>query len=212
MPDMSAFAVVEAIEGTESPLIIFVTAHDQYALKAFEIHALDYLSKPLSKDRLHICVRRALKQIENQKRQRFEQRVLSILNKSRINERHSLDCLRRIKVRTGSKIELVKVSAIDWMESADQYTKLHTAEKSYLVHMGMWELEQKLNTGNFFRVHRCAVVNVKCVREVVIREHGDCFAILENGTKVRVSRYRKNHFLDLLENIMPPIEALNETP
>jgi two-component system LytT family response regulator len=203
MPDKNGFAVLEALSEPELPFIIFVTAHDRYALKAFEIHALDYLLKPFDEMRFARCFQRALKQIENHNRQEFAQKILSILKDSPLLERRPSNFPNRLSVKTGSRIEFVEVQSIEWIEAADQYVKIYSGGKGkyQLVRMTMSELERRLDPARFFRAHRSAFVNINRVRDLIIKDHGDCLAILENGTKVKVSRFRKNQLLEALGNI-----------
>ena len=171
MPEVDGFDVLERVGLNAVPAIVFVTAYDQYALRAFDVHALDYLVKPFDDRRFFTTLLRA----KEQARQRHEYAT-------------------RFVVRTREKVLFVKTEDIDWIEAADYYASLHTAGHSYLLRKSMTDLERELDPARFVRVHRSAIVNVERVKEMHPLFRGDSLLILNDGTKVRVSRARRAEF------------------
>jgi two-component system LytT family response regulator len=154
------------------PAIIFVTAYDQYALRAFEAGALDYLLKPFDNIRFDRAVGRAKQKIA-----------------------HGRDLpkkLDRLAIKSAGQVAFVSLSEIDWIEAADYYAALHVGQKTHLLRRSMSELEQDLDPATFCRVHRSTIVNLDRVRCLRLSEDGDYKVLLENGTNLRLSRrYRK---------------------
>jgi two-component system LytT family response regulator len=153
------------------PVIVFVTAYDQYALRAFEAGALDYLLKPFDNARFERTLARA---------------------KERIARRDLPRKLERVAIKSTGEVSFVKISEIDWIEAADYYACLHVGSRSHLLRRSMSELEQELDPESFCRVHRSAIVNLDRVRGLTLSAHGEYDVLLENGARLRVSRrYRK---------------------
>lgn len=171
MPECDGFDVIEML-GNGAPCIIFVTAHDSYALRAFEVGALDYLLKPFDNARFERTLERA------------KQRI------ALANNGEQVECPFIIK--TAGQVCFVTASEIDWIEAADYYVSLHVGQKTYLLRRSMAELEQQLEENAFCRIHRSAIVKLDRVRRLEVNESGEYDVLLNNGTKLRVSRrYRK---------------------
>jgi two-component system, LytTR family, response regulator len=172
MPECDGFDVLELLGNDVPPAIIFVTAYDQYALRAFEAGALDYLLKPFDNARFDRAVRRAKEKIAQSKG----------LPKK----------LQRLTIKSAGQVAFVSLSEIDWIEAADYYAALHVGEKTHLLRRSMSELEQDLDPAKFCRIHRSNIVNLDRVRGLRLSEDGDYEVLLENGTNLRLSRrYRK---------------------
>jgi len=173
MPECDGFDVVELLGNDLPPAIVFVTAYDQYALRAFEAGALDYLLKPFDNARFEVALGRA---------------------KSRISPgedpRRKLD---RMMVKSAGEIGFVKISDIDWIEAADYYACLHIGPKSRLVRRSLAELEEDLDPAEFCRVHRSGIVNLQRVRGLKLNQEGEYEVVLEDGTRVRLSRRYRKH-------------------
>jgi two-component system, LytTR family, response regulator len=168
MPECDGFDVVELLGKDLPPAIVFVTAYDQYALRAFEAGALDYLLKPFDNVRFEVALGRAKRRI-----------------RPREDQRRKLD---RMIVKSAGEIGFVKVSDIDWIEAADYYACLHIGSKRHLVRRSLAELEQDLDPAEFCRVHRSGIVNLQRVRALKLNEDGEYEVVLGDGTRVRLSR------------------------
>jgi two-component system LytT family response regulator len=173
MPEVGGFEVLERA-GDVVPAVIFVTAHDEYALRAFEVHALGYLLKPFTDARLFASFSRAKEQV----RARAGRPAY----------------VRRFLVRTRDRITFVKSEDIDWIEAADYYISLHAGGKSHLVRQTMAEVEKQLDPARFVRVHRSAIVNLERVLDMRPLFRGDRLLVLQDGTQVRLSRARRQEF------------------
>jgi len=172
MPECDGFDVLELLGKDVPAAIIFVTAYDQYALRAFEAGALDYLLKPFDNARFDRALGRAKEKIAQGKG----------LPKK----------LQRLTVKSAGQVAFVSLSEIDWIEAADYYAALHVGEKTHLLRRSMAELEQDLDPATFCRIHRSTIVNLERVRGLKLSEDGDYQVLLENGTELRMSRrYRK---------------------
>src|SRR5229473_1813456 len=172
MPECDGFDVL-ALLGTDlPPAIVFVTAYDQYALRAFEAGALDYLLKPFDNARFDRALDRAKRRIAHGKDLPAQ--------------------LERLAIKSVGQVSFVKISEIDWIEAADYYACLHVGPKTHLLRRSMSELEQELDPVAFCRIHRSTIVNLDRVRGLKLSEDGEYDVLLENGARLRLSqRYRK---------------------
>ncbi len=192
MPDLDGFQVVEAIAGRASPAIVFVTAYDQYALRAFDVHAVDYLLKPFDAPRFQEALGRAIDRATSRRPdddERLRALLADYLATTRAPRAEYLD---RIAVKHDGTLRVVRTADVDWWEADGNYVRLHAAGSSFLVRSTMAALEDQLDPRQFIRVHRRYVVNVDRIVEVQPWFAGDAVAVLRNGAKVRVSRtYRE---------------------
>jgi two-component system, LytTR family, response regulator len=175
MPEVDGFDVLERVGADTVPAIVFVTAYDEYALRAFEFHALDYLLKPFDDRRFFAAVSRAKEQV-------------------RAKTPSSCSFTRRFLVRTREKVLFIKADDLEWVEAADYYVSLHAGGKSYLLRQTMAEIERQLDPAKFVRVHRSAIVNLDRVKEMHPLFRGDCALVLADGTQLRLSRARREEF------------------
>jgi two-component system, LytTR family, response regulator len=187
MPEVDGFEVLARIGADKAPVVVFVTAYDQYAVRAFEVHALDYLLKPIDEARFAQALVRAKAQARARRGGAADPRLGALLED---HARHA----RRFLVRARDKTVVVDVDQIDWIEAADYYATLHVGGKAHLLRETLTELAQRLDPERFFRVHRSAIVNLERVREIHPLFRGDCELVLENGTRVRLSRTRRHEF------------------
>jgi two-component system LytT family response regulator len=172
MPECDGFDVLEMLGKDAPPAIVFVTAYDQYALRAFEAGALDYLLKPFDNARFEVALARAKQRIGFAK-----------------DRGQKLD---RVAVKSSGEVNFIKISEIDWIEAADYYACLHVGTRSHLLRRTLAELEAELDSDVFCRVHRSSIVNLERVRGLQIGEDGEYEVLLDNGARVRLSRrYRK---------------------
>jgi len=181
MPERDGFDVVKAIPAPALPAVLFVTAHDRYALRAFDVHAVDYLLKPFSAERFRTAIQRARERIASRG---ADAGLASLAESLRARPAY----LTKVPVRTGARTVLVDLSAVDWMEAADNYVRLHVRQREFLVRETLASLESQIDPDRFVRVHRSAIVQIDRVAELRSQSHGDALVILEGGTEVAVSR------------------------
>jgi len=181
MPEIDGFDVLEML-GPDLPVaVIFVTAFDQYALRAFEAGALDYLLKPFDNSRFERALARARERIETAKA-----RPSASYNPERIAIKHS------------GSVLFIKPDEIDWIEAADYYTCLHVGSKTYLLRRSMAELEKGLNPAVFCRIHRSSIVNIERVKSLVLNPEGEYDVVLQDDTHLRLSRRHRQQLQDRL--------------
>jgi two-component system, LytTR family, response regulator len=197
MPELDGFGVLAALEGERRPAAIFVTAHDRFALKAFEVHAIDYLLKPFDRERFKKALDRAREQLKRKDSGEMEQKVTALLASLKTEPKQ----LDRIPVKSSGRVVLVKTSDIDWIEAADNYVNLHTGKEAHLHRETMTALEQKLPAAKFLRISRSIMVNVDRIKELQPMFHGDYTVILQNGTKLTASRGYRDALNQLLGKI-----------
>ena len=171
------------------PALIFVTAYDQYALAAFEVHAVDYLLKPFDQERFRKALQRALARI------RLHNENAGALHRLIAEIRKEPKFLQRILVNAGTRYFFVKPNEILYISAQEKYVKIHTDKGSHLLRETMQEMEQRLDPAKFVRIHRSHLVNLDFIQEVQPWSHGDCVAILRNGAKLAVSRRYRDRLL-----------------
>jgi len=184
MPELDGFGVLASLDPAALPVTVFVTAHDRYAVRAFDVHAIDYVLKPVDDRRLATALARAKQRLVEAG---ATERLASLVGE---HERQAA----RFLVRDRGRVVVVRVHEIDWIEAADYYATLHVAREAHLVRQTMAELEASLDASKFVRVHRGAIVNLERVREVHSLFHGDSELVLADGTLVRLSRTRRAEF------------------
>ena len=201
MPGMNGFETLGQIEFGRIPAIIFVTAFDQYALQAFEVHALDYLLKPFSDRRFEEALRQAKAHIEMKEVSTLSQRLLALLGEQAAPppvEAGRKTYLRRFMIKSGGRVTFVKASDVDWISADDYYIKLHVGAQTPLLRMSMSELEEKLDPKSFLRIHRSTIVNFDRVKELRQHPNGEYVVILRDGTELKLSRGRRERLEQLL--------------
>ena len=196
MPEKNGFEVVKALDEKHMPAVIFVTAYDQYALQAFDVHALDYLLKPFNRDRLHKAVTHARDQIETRRIGNLDERLSSLIKDLRSDRKY----LERLVVKSVGRVFFLKVEEIDWIEAAGNYVKLHSGREAHMIRETMNGIEAKLDPDKFFRIHRSTVVNIDRIKELHPMFSGDYAVILRNGTELALSRNYRERLLELFEN------------
>lgn len=199
MPEMDGFGVLAALAGTRLPAVIFVTAHDRFALKAFEVHAVDYLLKPFDKERLHTALKRAAEQLRREQAGELSQRLTALL--SDVRPAAAPKALERIAVKSTGRVTFVKVADIDWIESSDNYVNLHAGAESHLHRETMASLESQLPADKFMRISRSTIVNLDRIKELQPLFHGEYTVILRNGAKLTLSRSYRDRLDQLLGRI-----------
>jgi two-component system, LytTR family, response regulator len=193
MPEMNGIAVIEALNAEKLPYIIFVTAYDQYAVKAFDLYAMDYLLKPFCRDRFEKSMLRVKDQIINQNKN-INQQILSLLEEFRANTNY----IDRLVVKTNGRILFLKTKEIDWVKAEGNYVKLHAGKNSYMIRDTITNLEERLNPNIFRRIHRSTIVNIDSIKELQPLFHGEYSVILHDGTQLTLSRNYKDSIQDLI--------------
>ncbi|HEU4768979.1 MAG TPA: LytTR family DNA-binding domain-containing protein [Pyrinomonadaceae bacterium] len=202
MPELDGFDVVERVGPEHIQAIIFVTAFDQYALKAFDIHALDYLLKPFDDERFANALRRAKSQIEAREINRLSKRLLALLDeRERLSSTPQKNYLTRVMIKSSGRVLLLKIDEIDFIEADGNYVKLHVGRKSHLLREKMHDLEERLDPARFVRIHRSLIVNLDRIKEMHPHFNGDYIVVLEDGRQLRLSRTRRENLEARLKTV-----------
>jgi two-component system, LytTR family, response regulator len=192
MPGMDGFEVLRALPKESMPAVIFLTAYEQHALRAFEVHALDYLLKPVNDERFGNAVRRARLAGDSDFKTRMAERILEMLDRKPANY------VSRFPVRVGSRIQLVLAEDIEWIAAAGDYAELHSGGRCHLVRETMNSLEEKLDPAQFLRIHRSRIVRVGCVRELRSIDNREYLVKLSDGSEHRSGRSYADRLHDWL--------------
>jgi len=188
MPGADGFEVIKAVGPDRMPLVIFVTAYDQHALRAFEVRALDYLLKPFDRERFQEALARARTQIEGRESGDLGRRLLALVQDIRPGP-HRTD---RLVIKSAGKLFFLRTDEIDWIEAAGNYVRVHVGSESHLLRETMASLETKLDQDRFCRIHRSRIVNMERIKEMQPWFSGEYVVILTTGTRLTLSRgYRE---------------------
>ena len=200
MPEINGFEVIERIGPESMPIVVFVTAYDQYALQAFEACALDYLLKPFDDDRFEQTLKRASERIRQEKVGVLSKQLVGLLDAHHGNAPEKKDDgpLERIMIKSRGSLYFVRVSDIEWIESASDYVSINAHGKSHLLRETMAGMEKKLDDQQFVRIHRSSIINLDSIKEIVPYFHGDYIVKLKSGKELKVSR----RYWDRLERLM----------
>ena len=190
MPGMDGFEVLKALPKEDLPSVIFLTAYEQHAVRAFEVHALDYLLKPVDDERFGTAVQRARQVLDTGSRIQVAERIMRLL------EERSGRYASRFPVRIGTRIQVVLTDDIEWIAAAGDYAELHCSGHSHLLRETMNALEQKLDPVEFLRIHRSRIVRAGCVRELRAIDNREYLVKLSDGSEHRSSR----SYADRLDN------------
>lgn len=196
MPEMDGFGVLAQLPPEHTPATIFVTAYDQFALRAFEMCAQDYLLKPYSDERFEACLSRAIEHIRMRERADLDGRLHELMqmwSTKGQNGRH----IDRLAIKSAGRVLFLDVCEIVRIEGAGVYVDVHTRDKTYLYRATLGELEARLDPAKFVRIHRSMIVNVRLVRELRSQSHGDCALILKDGTELKLSRNYRTKLEDV---------------
>ena len=196
MPEVGGFAVLEALKDEGLPPVIFITAYDHYAVRAFEVHALDYLLKPFDRERFRAAMDRAKRQIRRDNGSHIDARIIALLEQMREPQRFT----ERLVVKTGGRVFFLNTDEIDWIEAEGNYVSVHTGKKAYLLRETISSLESQLDPKEFVRIHRSAVVRLDRIRELQPWSHGEYHVILNDGTQLTLSRSYREKLQSALGN------------
>lgn len=188
MPGQSGFEVIEQIGKARIPVTVFVTAHDQYAVKAFEVHALDYLTKPVEPERLQETLVRVKERIASQSALMTQEQLKSVLASIENGGSRKEEYLKRLVIHSGTKDLLVNVDEIEWIEAADYYSCLHVGTKSHMLRESIKQLANTLDPKKFVRIHRSVIVNISHVREILREGRSEGWVVMSGGHRLKMSK------------------------
>lgn len=214
MPGLNGFQVISRLKELNQPipLIVFVTAFDSYAIKAFEIHALDYILKPLDSQRLATSIEKVLKYIVLKNEEEHRQKLVRLV--ADFTGDDCEDILRKLAsgeaianqtfpdvlaIKDGSEVTRVNISDIQWIDAAGDYMCVHTIGQTHIMRKTMKELDQELDPRKFVRVHRSAIVNIQYVQKLISHISGEYHLILANGSELKVSRSHRDKVKEMIK-------------
>ncbi|RUO41062.1 DNA-binding response regulator [Pseudidiomarina aestuarii] len=215
MPGMNGFELLREVQaqGYKMPLIVFVTAYDQYAIKAFEVRAIDYLLKPVDHERLATSLARIGKTLELREQESQHERILNLLADAtgedceeilkRLASGEEIGSARypeHIAIKESGEITRVAINSIEWVDAAGDYMCIHASNETHILRRTMKELEEELNPQRFQRIHRSAIVNLDQVEKLCSRQNGEYHLVLRNGKELKVSRSYKDRIKKLILN------------
>jgi two-component system LytT family response regulator len=195
MPDIDGFGVLRAIPPDEMPVVIFTTAYDQYAVKAFETHALDYLLKPFDRDRLHSAINRARVEFLRSRDRETTSRILDFLTQNKPEPQVD----RRLAFKSGGRVVFLDLDEIDWLSAAANYVTLRVGAESYVLREGIGHISERLDPKKFVRIHRSTIVNVKKIKQVEPVNSGEYIVVLKDGKELSCSRGYRTSLQQLID-------------
>jgi two-component system LytT family response regulator len=196
MPEVGGFEVLAALEKGEAPYVIFVTAYDQYAVRAFEVQALDYLLKPFDQERFDVSWQRAKAQLGRDRNGAgaMDQRILTLLEELKTGNNY----LERLVVKAAGRIYFLDTKEIDWIEAEGNYVSVHSGKKSHLLRETISSLESQLDPKQFVRIHRSSIVRLDFIQELQPWFHGEYRVILQDGLQLTLSRNHREKLQEAL--------------
>lgn len=209
MPELDGFEVLRRLDPAELPAIIFITAYDQFAVAAFQVHALDYLVKPFDDSRFAEAIGRAKTAIRGVRSGELSERLIGLLEQLTAGA-PAEGWLSRIVVKTAGRSVLVRVEEIDWIEAADYCVKLHVQRKVHVLRESLQTLERRLDPARFFRIHRSGIVNLDRVTELQPFFKGEPIVMLRDGSKLKLSRGRRRALESRLGQTLSPSRSLQQ--
>jgi two-component system, LytTR family, response regulator len=199
MPGMDGFEVLNALSPEEMPVVIFTSAYDQYAIRAFEAHALDYLLKPFDRERLHHAIERArLELIKSQDRE-LTHRILDLLSRVKSEMAPSSSTDDRLVIRAKGRVVFLNLDEIDWIEASANYVRLNVGKESHLFRETISRICERLDPNHFVRIHRSTVVNARKIKELIPVNSGEYILVLKNGKELSCSRGYRNSLQSMIE-------------
>ncbi len=196
MPEMDGFEVLDNLEPGALPTVVFVTAYDQYAIKAFDVHAVDYLLKPFDRERFGEALGRARAEHERRQAGDVKRQLLALLQDV---ESRRAKYPTRLVIKSSGRVVFVRVDEIDWVDAAGNYVRIHAAGDSHMLRETMGRLEERLDPEKFLRIHRSTIVNIERIRELQQQFHGDYLVVLKIGQRLTLSRSYRDRIQELLD-------------
>jgi len=197
MPGLDGFGVIEAVGVGRMPVTVFVTAYDLHALRAFDVHAVDYLLKPVTAERLKVAVARATALLGGAERGALEKKVEALISAMRPPG----EKLSRFVIKSIGRVTIVPVDDVDWIEADGDYVKLHTPQKVHLHRERMSVLEKNLDESTFVRIHRSTIVRIARIRELRPMVNGDHLVVLHTGEQLSLSRTLREQVFAALRSV-----------
>ena len=199
MPRLDGFQVLEQLRPEEMPVIIFTTAYDQYALRAFEAHALDYLLKPFDQERFHRALQRARELVGSTQERELTERILSLLSQVRSDAGAATSAQDRLVIRAKGRIVFLNLDEIDWIQASANYVRLNVGKESHLVRETIGRIAERLNPNHFVRIHRSTIVDVRKIKELIPVNSGEYIVVLTNGKELSCSRGYRTALQKMIE-------------
>jgi two-component system, LytTR family, response regulator len=196
MPGISGLDVAAALEPEASPHIVFVTAYDEYAVRAFTVNALHYVLKPIDEERLTAALTRARHAVRAFRERQLSRRTTSAVAETPRSARAAteLSLPRRLLVRSGEGLKVIAVEEIDWVEASGDYVSIHAGKKAWLLRAAIGDLAERYATQGIVRIHRSTLVNLNRVTELRPLAYGDLTVVLRDGTELKMSRHYRDAF------------------
>jgi two-component system LytT family response regulator len=188
MPGMDGFEVLNELSPEEMPVVIFTSAYDQYAIRAFEAHALDYLLKPFDQERLHHAIERARLELNKSREREITHRILDLLSHVKSEMLPAPSSEGRLVIKGKGRVVFLNLSEIDWIEASANYVRLNVGKESHLFRETIGRVSERLNPNQFVRVHRSTIVNVRKIKELIPVNSGEYIVVLKNGKELSCSR------------------------
>ena len=196
MPRMDGFAVIEAVGADRMPAVIFVTAHDRYAIRAFEISAVDYLLKPVTEERFRIAFERARNRLGARRPDESTRQMLAVLDAIANPRRY----LSRLAIRAGESTIFLAIDEVEWIEAAQNYVRVHAGTAAHMLHVPMNTIETSLDPERFVRIHRCYIVSLRRIKQLWPLAHGQYILELASGERLQSGRTYGERVRTLLSN------------
>jgi two-component system LytT family response regulator len=188
MPDLDGFQVLSEVSASQMPVVIFTTAYDQYAIRAFEAHALDYLLKPFDQERLHHAIERARAELRKLGDREITHRILDLLSRVKSESPSMAEAESRLVIKAKGRVMFLNLEEIDWVEAAANYVRLNVGKESYLYRETISRIAERLHPDHFIRIHRSIIVNVRKIKELIPVNSGEYIVVLKTGKELSCSR------------------------
>jgi two-component system LytT family response regulator len=188
MPDLDGFQVLSQIPHEEMPVVIFTSAYDQYAIRAFEANALDYLLKPFDQERLHHALERARSELHKARDREITHRILTLLSQVRSGASPTAERDSRLVIKANGRVVFLDLDSIEWVEAAANYVRLNVGKESYLFRETISRISERLDSNHFVRIHRSTIVNVCKIKELIPVNSGEYVVVLKSGRELSCSR------------------------
>jgi two-component system LytT family response regulator len=188
MPDLDGFQVLREIPLEEMPVVIFTSAYDQYAVRAFEANALDYLLKPFDQERLHHAVEKARSELRKAHDREITHRILNLLSQVKSGPPASAEPDSRLVIKANGRVVFLDLDSIEWVEAAANYVRLNVGKDSYLHRETISRVSERLDANHFVRIHRSTIVNVRKIKELIPVNSGEYVVVLKSGRELSCSR------------------------
>ena len=199
MPDLDGFQVLSEISPDEMPVVIFTSAYDQYAIRAFEANALDYLLKPFDQERLHHAMERARAELRKDRDREITHRILSLLSQVRSITPPAPELDSRLVIKANGRVVFLDLDSIEWVEAAANYVRLNVGKESYLFRETISRISERLDANHFVRIHRSTIVNVRKIKELIPVNSGEYVVVLKSGRELSCSRGYRSALQGIVE-------------